>query len=212
MATGPAQKAPILEAVVLAAGSGVRFGGGKLVASWDAGVLLEGALAAAYAAPVRSVTVVIGADAEAVAAAARSFDPRTIIVHAPDHAEGMGASLRTGIASLPDDTDGVFVFLGDMPRVPASVLPQMARALIEGALAAAPVWQGRRGNPVLLDRTLFPQLLALTGDAGARGVLQILGDQLALVESPNDGVLFDVDTPDDLAKPPLPPRSGEGED
>jgi molybdenum cofactor cytidylyltransferase len=87
-----------------------------------------------------------------------------------------------------------------MPRVPASVLPRMAQALIDGALAAAPVYQGRRGNPVLLDRTLFPQLLALTGDAGARGVLQELGERLALIESPNDGVLFDVDTPQDLSK------------
>ena len=189
---------PALEAVILAAGSGSRFGGGKLTAAWDAGVLLEGALAAAFAAPVRSVTVVIGADADAVAAAARGFDPRTLVVHAPDHAEGMAASLRAGIASLPHDADGAFVFLGDMPRVPTEVLGRLARALIDGALAAAPVYQGRRGNPVLLDRTLFPQLLSLTGDAGARGVLQGLGDQLALVESPDDGVLFDVDRPEDL--------------
>ena len=203
MATGPA-----LEAIVLAAGSGTRFGGGKLTAAWDAGVLLEGALAAAFAAPVRSVTVVIGAEAETVSAAARAFDPRAVIVHAPDHAEGMGASLRTGIASLPDDADGVFVFLGDMPRVPASVLPKMAQALIDGALAAAPVWQGRRGNPVLLDRTLFPQLLALTGDAGARGVLQDLGDRLVLIESPDDGVLFDVDEPSDLTRQSAHPREG----
>ena len=204
MATGPALQAPALEAIVLAAGAGSRFGGGKLTAAWDAGVLLEGALAAAYAAPVRSVTVVIGSDAEAVAAAARSFDPRTLIVHAAEHAEGMGASLRAGIASLPLDADGVFIFLGDMPRVPAQVLPRMAQALRDGALAAAPVWQGRRGNPVLIDRTLFPQLLALTGDAGARGVLQGLGDRLALVESPDDGVLFDVDTPQDLNRAGLP--------
>jgi molybdenum cofactor cytidylyltransferase len=200
VATGPAEKAAVLEAVVLAAGSGSRFGGGKLLAAWDAGVLLEGALAAAFAAPVRSVTVVIGADADAVAAAALAFDPRAMIVHAADHAEGMGASLRTGIASLPADADGVFVFLGDMPRVPAAVLPRMAQALVDGALAAAPVWRGRRGNPVLLDRTLFPQLLALTGDAGARGVLQDLGDRLVLVESPDDGVLFDVDEPGDLLR------------
>lgn len=192
---------PALEAVVLAAGSGTRFGGGKLTAAWDAGVLLEGALAAAFAAPVRSVTVVIGADAEAVAAAARGFDPRTLVVHAADHAEGMAASLRAGISSLPLDADGAFVFLGDMPRVPTAVLGRMAQALIDGALAAAPVFQGRRGNPVLIDRTLFPELLALTGDAGARGVLQALGDQLALIESPDDGVLFDVDTPGDLARP-----------
>jgi molybdenum cofactor cytidylyltransferase len=186
------------EAVVLAAGSGSRFGGGKLLAAWDAGVLLEGALAAAFAAPVRSVTVVIGADAPAVAAAARDFDPRILIVHAADYAEGMGASLRTGIASLPADAAGAFVFLGDMPRAPHAVLQPMADAVIAGALAAAPVFAGRRGNPVLLSRALFPQLLALTGDAGARGVLQGLGDRLALIESPDDGVLFDVDTPGDL--------------
>jgi molybdenum cofactor cytidylyltransferase len=199
LATGAAVR-PALEAVILAAGSGTRFGGGKLTAAWDAGVLLEGALAAAFAAPVRSVTVVIGADAQAVAAAARDFDPRTLVVHAADHAEGMAASLRAGIASLPGDADGAFIFLGDMPRVPTGVLGRMAQALIDGALAAAPVFQGRRGNPVLLDRTLFPQLLELTGDAGARGVLQELGDRLALVESPDDGVLFDVDTPADLSR------------
>jgi molybdenum cofactor cytidylyltransferase len=184
----------------LAAGSGSRFGGGKLLASWDAGVLLEGALAAAFAAPVRSVTVVIGADAEAVAAAARDFDPRIVVVHAPDYAEGMGASLRTGIASLPGDAVGAFVFLGDMPRAPHSVLRPMADAVLAGAEAAAPVFNGRRGNPVLLAASLFPQLLALTGDAGARGVLQGLGDRLTLIESPNDGVLFDVDRPEDLGR------------
>jgi molybdenum cofactor cytidylyltransferase len=191
---------PAFEAVVLAAGSGSRLGGGKLLAAWDAGVLLEGALAAAFAAPVRSVTVVIGADAQAVAAAARDFDPRALIVHAADHAEGMGASLRTGIASLPADAAGAFVFLGDMPRAPHAVLQPMADAVNAGALAAAPVFGGRRGNPVLLSQALFPQLLALTGDAGARGVLQDLGERLVLVESPDDGVLFDVDEPGDLAR------------
>jgi molybdenum cofactor cytidylyltransferase len=199
LATVPALE-PFFEAVVLAAGSGSRFGGGKLTAAWDAGVLVQGALAAAFAAPVRSVTVVIGADAEAVAAAARDFDPRALIVHAADHAEGMGASLRTGIASLPADAAGAFVFLGDMPRAPHSVLRPMAEAVLAGAEAAAPVFGGRRGNPVLLSRSLFPALLALTGDAGARGVLQELGDRLALIDSPDDGVLFDVDVREDLTK------------
>lgn len=197
MATG-AGCGTAFEAVVLAAGSGSRFGGDKLLAAWEAGVLLEGALAAAYAAPVRSVTVVVGAGAAAVADAARHFDASTLVVHAADYAEGMGASLRTGIASLPPDTAGAFVFLGDMPRAPHAVLRPMAEAVSAGAAAAAPVFQGRRGNPVLLSRALFPQLLALTGDAGARGVLQALGDRLALIESPDDGVLFDVDRIEDL--------------
>jgi molybdenum cofactor cytidylyltransferase len=188
-----------LEAVVLAAGSGARFGGGKLLAPWQDGVLLDGALAAAFAAPAPTVTVVTGADAERVAAAARAFaeaagEPQRLrLVHAEGHAEGMGASLRTAIAALPPDASGAFVFLGDMPRVPHAILPQLAAALAAGASAAAPTWQGRRGNPVLLGRTLFPQLLALSGDTGARTVLQSLGDRVALVEAPDDGVLFDID-------------------
>lgn len=191
-----------LHAIVLAAGSGARFGGGKLTAPWKGGVLLDGALAAAFAAPVRTVTVVTGADPEPVAAAARAFagaDPRLRIIHAPDHAEGMGASLRTAIASLPADAAaGAFVFLGDMPRVPHAVLPALAEAL-KTAPAAAPIFNGQRGNPVLLGAQLFPQLLALTGDQGARAVLRDLGPRLALVEAPDDGVLFDVDERGDLA-------------
>jgi len=163
-------------------------------------VLLDAALAAAFAAPARSVMVVTGADAEVVAGAAQAFDARVRIVHAPDHAEGMGASLRTGVASLPADAAGAFVFLGDMPRVPVGVPASLATALAAGAPAAAPVFAGRRGNPVLIGRDLFPDLLRLTGDAGARAVLQGLGDRLALVEAPDDGVLFDVDEPSDLPR------------
>ena len=197
MATG-AGRFDALEAVVLAAGSGSRFGGRKLLAPWGEGVLLHGALAAARAAPVRSVTVVTGVDAAEVGAAARAFDPAVKVVHAEGHAEGMGASLRAAIASLPPDAAGVFVFLGDMPRVPHGLLAKLAEALAAGAAAAAPTFQGRRGNPALIGRALFPQLLALTGDTGARAVLQGLGDRLALVEAPDDGVLFDVDEPGQL--------------
>jgi molybdenum cofactor cytidylyltransferase len=195
----------VLEAVVLAAGSGSRFGGGKLLAPYMAGVLVDGALAAAFAAPVRSITVVTGADADAVAEAATAFArkvgqaERVRVVHAHDHTEGMAHSLRMGVASLPPDTAGAFVFLGDMPRVPREILTPMAEAVLAGAPAAAPVFQARRGNPVLVGQALFPELIALAGDAGARRILDGLGDRLALVEAPDDGVLFDVDRRDDLA-------------
>jgi len=192
-----------LEAVVLAAGAGARFGGGKLLAPWRGGVLLDGALAAALAAPVRRVTVVWGADAE-VSAAARAFAARVgaterlHLVHAERHAEGLSASLRAGVEALADDCAGVFVFLGDMPRVPVAVLPRLADALGQGALAAAPQFDGRRGHPVLFSAGLFGELTTLSGDRGAAGVLDRLGDRLDLVPAPDDGVLFDVDRPADL--------------
>ena len=187
-----------LAAVVLAAGSASRFGGGKLLAPWRGAPLLHAALAAARAAPVASVTVVTGADEAAVAACARAFDPEIRLAHAPDHAEGLTASLRAGIASLPAGTSAAFVFLGDMPRVPHAVLGPLADAVAAGAPAAAPVFGGRRGNPVVLSRTLFDEVAQLTGDIGARPLLQRLGPRVALVEAADDGVLFDVDRPEDL--------------
>ena len=192
-----------LEAIVLAGGAGSRFGGGKLTHAWRGGALIDGALAAAFAAPVRSVTVVTGADANVEAAArARAMRggelQRLRIVHCADHAEGMGATLRAGIASLPDDAAGAYVFLGDMPAIPPAILPALAAALAAGATAAAPRHNGQRGHPVLFSAALFPQLRALTGDQGARDVLRELGSALALVETDDPGVLLDIDRPGDL--------------
>jgi molybdenum cofactor cytidylyltransferase len=190
-----------LEAIVLAGGAGVRFGGRKLTAPWRGGRLIDGALAAAFNAPVRSVTVVTGADPD-VGPAAEAFATaigearRLKLVHADEHAEGMGATLRAGVASLPSDADGVFVFLGDMPLIPPEAASRLAEALAGGAKAVAPRFEGRRGHPVLFQSALFPALLAAIGDEGARSVLQALGGNLAIIDIDEPGVLFDVDRPD----------------
>ena len=188
----------------MAAGAGARFGGGKLTAPWRGGALIDGALAAAFAAPVRGVTVVTGADGK-VEAAARAFAERSgqagrlRVIHCPEHAEGMGATLRTGVGSLAADTAGAFVFLGDMPLIPPAILPALADAVAAGALAAAPGFEGQRGHPVLFAAALLPQLAALAGDEGARRVLQSLGEALVLVPTDDAGVLADIDLPSDLA-------------
>jgi molybdenum cofactor cytidylyltransferase len=192
-----------LEAMVLAAGAGSRFGGGKLLAPGGDGVLLDGALAAAFAAPAAMVSVVWGADPR-VAEAARAFAERAgetgrlRLVEAVDHADGLSASLRAGLAALSADCAGAFVFLGDMPRIPAAVLAPLAERLRAGALAAAPVFEGRRGHPVLFAAALFETLKGLAGDRGGGSVLEALGERLALVEAPDGGVLFDVDRREDL--------------
>ncbi len=187
MTTGPR-----LEAIVLAAGLGRRFGGGKLTAVFPGGRLIDRALACAFAAPVRKVMVVVGAD-PAVADLARAAGARVVV--AEDYAAGLSASLRAGIEALPGDTEGAFIFLGDMPRIPVSVLRPMALALDEGAFAVAPVFEGQRGHPVLFAEPLFAQLLSLEGDKGAGALLDGLGEGLVTVPAPDDGVLFDVDTP-----------------
>lgn len=193
-----------LDAIVLAGGAGARFGGGKLTAPWRGRPLIEGALAAAFASPAQSVFLVTGAD-EGVAPIARAFatarrqGPRLVEVYAADHARGMAASLRAGLTALPETTEATFVFLGDMPRIPRDVPARLAVALTAERLAAAPVFEGARGHPVLIRRALFETLGRLQGDQGARRTLDQLGSALALLPVEKSGVLYDVDTPEDMA-------------
>ncbi len=202
-----------LEAIVLAGGAGSRFGGDKLIAPWRGGVLIDGALRAAFAAPVRTVTVVTGAN-DRVADIAHAFAERAgehsrlNLVHCPDYAEGMSRTLRAGIAALPSDASGAFVFLGDMPLIPPAILPALAAKLQGGASAAAPFYKGQRGHPVLFSRDTFPALLSLGGDQGAREVLQSLGAKLGLVATLEAGVVVDIDTRGDLEQ--LEGRGADG--
>ena len=190
-----------LHALVLAAGLGSRFGGRKLLSPWRGGVLLDGALTTALAAPVDRVVLVTGSDADDVAAAARvqaqvlGQSDRLRVILAERYAEGLSQSFKAGLAALPADASGALVFLGDMPVVPLAMAEALARALARGAPAAAPVCRGQRGNPVALSAGLFPQLMAQSGDKGARMVLDGLGDRLALIETEDEGVLLDVDLP-----------------
>jgi molybdenum cofactor cytidylyltransferase len=184
-----------VHAIVLAAGSGSRFGGGKLMTPFRDGVLIDGALDAAFAAPVQAVHVVVGADS-AVATHARARGAR--IVQAQDHALGLSASLKAGIAALPTDAAGVLILLGDMPHVPHAVLAPLVEAVQAGAVAAAPEFEEQIGNPAALSAAMFPKVLALQGDRGARALIEGLGEWLVRVPAPDGGVLFDVDRREDL--------------
>lgn len=184
-----------LHAIVLAAGAGTRMGGEKLRRPWRRRPLLEWSLATALAAPAERVWAVAGADAELEALA--PADARLSWVTAEGWASGLSASLKAGVAALPDSAKAAIVFLGDMPRVPAEIAAALIAAWrAGGAAAVAPAFQGRRGHPVLLDRSLFPAIAALEGGRGAGALLADLGDRLVLVPASDDGVLFDVDTPD----------------
>ncbi|MET0745708.1 MAG: nucleotidyltransferase family protein [Microvirga sp.] len=196
-------KAP--HALVLAAGAGRRFGGRKLLAPWQGAPLVQAALDAAAATELSGLTVVTGADAPDVAAAIGDWSrqnprARVEVVHAPDHGEGLAASLRAGLRALPPHADGAVIFLGDMPCVPRGIVPDLLAALRPESLAAAPCFEGRRGHPVLVRSDLFEALLSLNGDAGARTVLDGLGERLVLVPAKDAGVLFDVDVVGDLRR------------
>lgn len=185
-----------LSAIILAAGQSRRFGGGKLRAVWNGRPMILWAVEAALAAPVSEVILVWGGDR--LILPLLPPDPRIKTVHCEDHLKGMGASLAAGLRAIDPKVAGAFVFLGDMPRVPAALTSTMANALAGQVKAVAPQFDDQRGHPVLLSAALFPKLLTLNGDQGAGAVLKDLGDGLILVSAPDDGCLFDIDRPDDL--------------
>ena len=112
----------------------------------------------------------------------------------------MASSLRVGLESLPAWVAGAVVLLGDQPMVGARTVSILLRAWRrEGAKpAVAASYRGAWRPPVLLDRSLWPELLRLEGDAGARQVLDQRPDLIDTV--PARGRADDIDTPEDYAR------------
>jgi molybdenum cofactor cytidylyltransferase len=187
-----------IAAVLLAAGRSTRMGGpNKLLAVLDGKPLVRHAAEAALGSRASSVVVVTGHMAEAIEAALAGLD--VTILHNPDYRDGLSTSLKAGIAAVPADAEAAVIMLGDMPRVTAATVDRLIEAYDpgSGALVVVPTAEGRRGNPTLISRRFFPDLMAVTGDIGARQVLQGYPEAVVEVEMGID-VGLDLDTPEAL--------------
>jgi molybdenum cofactor cytidylyltransferase len=195
--------------VVLAAGQGRRFGGTKQVAEVDGLPLVAHGVRVAHAAGIGRVLVVVGHDAEAVAAAARRGGPVEVVVN-PDHAAGQSTSLRAGFAAASaGDAEVAVVLLADQPAVDPAVVRAVVAA-IQGPVEAARVrYADAAGHPVAFARRVWPRVAAVTGDRGARDLLA----DLAVVEVVAGGAAPpDVDRPDELPATVDPTAGGGGDD
>jgi len=158
-------------AVVLAAGAGSRFGGGKLLASLEGRPILQHVLDRLAAAGSGEVIVVLGEDADDIEVAISWRDECR--VRNPEPARGLSSSLRVGIAAVPLGVGAVLVVLGDQPRVSAAAI----RALVDAGVdtdrpIAVPVYVGDGGrNPVLMGREAFALVQTVEGDRGLGPIL-----------------------------------------
>jgi len=182
--------------ILLAAGSSRRFGSNKLLVPLPDGTPL-------VLAAVRCLRSVV----DAVIAVVHPLDRVLPELLAAEHVQvvvcqnadtGMGASLAAGVAAS-GDARGWLVALADMPAIQLSTLQRVAQALDTGAVLAAPFHAGQRGHPVGFHSSVRGELLALSGEAGARDILARHAAVLTRLDVDDAGILLDVDTPADLA-------------
>ena len=173
--------------LLLAAGSGSRLGMPKALVELDGQTLVDRGVALLREGGCDPVVVVLGAAVVGVEGAQ--------VVVAQDWAQGMSASLRAGLAAL--DADACVVALVDQPLIGAEAVRRLV-ALAPTADAAVATYDGKHRNPVLLSRSIWPEL-DLAGDAGARQWLRDNPTRVTLVPCDDTGSPFDIDAPADLA-------------
>jgi molybdenum cofactor cytidylyltransferase len=188
-----------IEGILLAAGYSRRFGSDKLryaipqnepVAVQSCRNLLAG---------TDKVLAVIRPGAEALAELLEKTGASIAIC--PDAEQGMGTSLAYAVSSLAK-ADGWLIALADMPWIRPSTICKVSEAIRTGATIAAPFWQEQRGHPVGFSRIFRDELMALTGDSGAKKLLEKYSSQIQRLDCDDPGVVRDIDVPSDLTEQP----------
>ena len=188
----------MIAAIVLAAGEGTRFGGTKQLEVVRGAPLVQHAVDAAAGADLDEIVVVLGHDAERVRAVLRLPGSARVVVN-ERYAEGQSTSLACGLGGLGPTTVAAVVLLADQPGITSAHVRTLAQRFEETGRPAIRLRFGQTPGPALLARALWPEVAALSGDVGARALLD---DRPDLVEEIplDEEVPIDVDLPEDLGR------------
>ncbi len=186
-------------ALILAAGRSSRMkGANKLLCLLDEKPLICHTLACVQNAQIEAL-IITGRDTKEISRIAENYTIPNIFNE--NFAEGLSTSLRIGLACAPKSWDAVFIVLADMPKISPEIYAVLQTALRDhpDIDAVYPRHLGQQGHPVLWRRSAWQHLMALTGDAGGKSVLQALGDRALAIDVETSAVLLDIDTPEALA-------------
>jgi molybdenum cofactor cytidylyltransferase len=186
-------------AIILAGGSSTRMGKAKQLLPLGHSTVLTQTIANVRGAEVNEIVLVLGASAEIIH---RQLPLPLLkglkVVVNNAYVEGMSSSLRAGISALDQHSEAALIILGDQPFIRSQTMDQVIRAYRrDQAQIVIPSFQGSRGNPVLLDRSVFSEVMALEGDTGCRAIFGNHLEGIAKVEVEDEGILLDIDDPDD---------------
>lgn len=182
--------------LVLAAGESSRMGRDKALLAYRGHTFLETVLAALRQADVTHIAVVLGHHAEEIQ---RGVDlSGTTVVVNQNYRRGQTSSLQAGIRALEGpELEALVLTLVDHPAISPDVVQRLVSAFRQdGSPLVVPTYQGRRGHPVLIGRTLFEEFKSLESSEGANTVLRRYREGTQLVEVEDPGVLLDVDDPE----------------
>jgi molybdenum cofactor cytidylyltransferase len=186
-----------MAAILLAAGESRRFGEPKQLLDWRGKAFVRQVAETALTAKLSRVVVVTGAQAEPVEAAIHDLPVQ--IIRNTEWQSGQSSSIRAGLEALPTEIGAAIFLLVDQPQVSVELLQALIEQYTRGRpLILAPLIEDQRANPVLFDRETFPDLLALKGDIGGRGIFS--KHKVTYLPWYDASLLSDIDTPEDYQR------------
>lgn len=182
--------------VILAAGKSERMGQLKQLLPFRGQSILESVIDTALQSSLQSVAVVLGHQADRIEPLLK--DKKVTVIRNPDYAKGQSSSLRAGLDRVKEQVDGVLFLLADQPLLRPETIDSLLSAYRQAPHPiVVPTFNGQRGNPVLIDRELFPQLFNLREDNGARVLFEKYRDDILKIAVLDSSILIDIDTEED---------------
>ncbi len=198
---GPLEPPGPVVGVILAAGNSSRLGRPKQLLSLGGRPVLAHTLDNAARSGLDGIVVVLGHEADAIRAAIDFAAAGARVVLNERYREGQSTSLRAGLDALPSEAGAAIFLLGDQPLIGPAILDAILAAYRRtGRPIVMPAYDGRRGNPALFARPLWPELARVVGDQGARGVLRAHADDVLEVPVAGSHYTADLDTVEDYER------------
>ena len=188
--------------ILLAAGESTRMGKTKQLLSFGEKTLIERVLVEALNSELDKVVLVLGYQAVEIKKIINpvSPQPKLTIIENRQFKQGISSSIIAGLSEIENTHDHVMILLGDMPFIHRDLINLLIRRYLQsGLLIAAIKGQDRPAHPMIFSRQLYPELMILRGDVGARSLFTKYSEKVCLIEPEGPYDAKDIDTPEDYA-------------